>query len=693
MAKVFAADEIKLNLANILDGTVDPSAGGGVARPLGSFYTRTAGSPGLYQKTGAAATAWEKLSQSLAWRSILDFGAIADGITDSTTAIQNAINEVAALGGGVVYVPRGTFVFSQLTISAMTGVQLVGAGPGAVLLWTFNAGTAAGSGLTITGNSTAIRVANLRFSGAGLTNPAASRDNHLLRLDGAGGGILDIHVEECWFGGMVAASGDGVHVVGSAGNLVNRVWLRDCVYDGCSRFGVGVEQGWHIGWILDSYFTNCETDIGFVSTANVLSDAIQIVNNEIIHTGAERRAVRIEGDATGLITHTMLSNNIILGGYVTLSNARFCSVYGNPIFSGTFASADPVLRVFGSFADSVIDANLIDRQGGNVGPCVTIEPVGAAVPTRFLFNNNMLIQEVASAPFLTVVDATRFTVGGNVCRATNAGASTVFGMDFQAVTVALDDAMIGTGNQISAVAGTFLAAVRLLANGANVLGVSIVTNQGNQIANGAQFEIGGGGGNFTTNQIMFAGNNWAATTLDFTGVGVTVIPRIGFNAGTFGSQLFTGAGSPEGVVTARTGSMYLNRSGGQGTSVWYKETGTGTAGWIAMGGVPLAFGTGDTTVAGATEIQIPVTRPGTLRNLRVQVTGAGTGAATVTYTVRVGGVDTTILATISNTATGAASDTTHTANVVAGNLISISIVKSGAVAAGQTNVIASLELV
>lgn len=44
---------------------------------------------------------------------------------------------------------------------------------------------------------------------------------------------------------------------------------------------------------------------------------------------------------------------------------------------------------------------------------------------------------------------------------------------------------------------------------------------------------------------------------------------------------FTGTGSPEGVITARPGSMYTNESGGAGTTLYIKESGAGNTGWIA----------------------------------------------------------------------------------------------------------------
>lgn len=42
-----------------------------------------------------------------------------------------------------------------------------------------------------------------------------------------------------------------------------------------------------------------------------------------------------------------------------------------------------------------------------------------------------------------------------------------------------------------------------------------------------------------------------------------------------------GSGSPEGVVTAPPGSIYRNTSGGAGTTLYVKESGTGNTGWVA----------------------------------------------------------------------------------------------------------------
>ena len=48
-----------------------------------------------------------------------------------------------------------------------------------------------------------------------------------------------------------------------------------------------------------------------------------------------------------------------------------------------------------------------------------------------------------------------------------------------------------------------------------------------------------------------------------------------------GATINTGAGSPEGVVTAPVGSIYLRTGGAAGTIVYEKATGAGNTGWVA----------------------------------------------------------------------------------------------------------------
>lgn len=47
-------------------------------------------------------------------------------------------------------------------------------------------------------------------------------------------------------------------------------------------------------------------------------------------------------------------------------------------------------------------------------------------------------------------------------------------------------------------------------------------------------------------------------------------------------RIYRGYGTPLNVVSAGVGSIYLNLSGGAGTTVYEKESGTDASGWVAL---------------------------------------------------------------------------------------------------------------
>ena len=46
-----------------------------------------------------------------------------------------------------------------------------------------------------------------------------------------------------------------------------------------------------------------------------------------------------------------------------------------------------------------------------------------------------------------------------------------------------------------------------------------------------------------------------------------------------GATISTGLGSPEGVVTATVGSLFLSRNGSTSNTLYVKEGGSGSSGW------------------------------------------------------------------------------------------------------------------
>ena len=47
------------------------------------------------------------------------------------------------------------------------------------------------------------------------------------------------------------------------------------------------------------------------------------------------------------------------------------------------------------------------------------------------------------------------------------------------------------------------------------------------------------------------------------------------------TEIFSGQGSPEGIRVSPKGSLYLRYDGGAGTTLYVKESGTGSTGWVA----------------------------------------------------------------------------------------------------------------
>ncbi|WP_429216525.1 glycosyl hydrolase family 28-related protein [Kitasatospora sp. MAP12-9] len=188
----------------------------------------------------AGATPAAAATGSLDWLSVKDYGALGDGATDDTAAVQSALNAAAAAGGGTVYFPVGKYLVTPangnpaLTVGG-NGIRLVGAsskgatllkGGNGILLRMSGAGTDP-SGAT---HRSYCSVENLGFNGNGKTGLLLElyyNDNSYIRdVFMSSNNDLCIDAVEFWdsrFYNLVIESSSGT----PGSTTQPNVWLRN----------------------------------------------------------------------------------------------------------------------------------------------------------------------------------------------------------------------------------------------------------------------------------------------------------------------------------------------------------------------------------------------------------------------------------------------------------------------------------
>ena len=285
--------------------------------------------------TGAVATTVQaKLRETV---SVKDFGAVGDGVTDDTAAIQNAINAVNAAGGGVVYVPTTSSYYKISTALVLySKIHLVGAGYASRI---HSTNTTRLNAIIATGTSGAHlssgAVKNLRLTATTVWTAGVSSAT-------TGSGVYLIYCDEWEISGNYISgwSDAGVSVTDSNRNKISKNHVQD------------IAQG------LQVFSQNQD------STGNVLNE------NTIGNTGLYDGII-IEGGAVAGVGRGY--GNVVAGNTINNTRERGITsnlsyntvVNGNSVMgAGVGATSSNMgILMFGSTGSSVT-GNVIDRSNG-----------------------------------------------------------------------------------------------------------------------------------------------------------------------------------------------------------------------------------------------------------------------------------------------------------------------------------------
>lgn len=555
--------------------------------------------------------------------SVKDYGAVGDGITDDTAAIQNALNSTAT----DIYFPEGTYLISNPTNSSTAVLNSAVAnrrihGPGIItanaqvkralyvtganntITLNFDGNNCIGYAIVVTAENpiiTGCRIENLNgftnWGGIGIRvtltdidTPVLISNNFIRNLQGVGDGT----------GGNGAGMQRGIVVESNheytnrilvTGNLIEKVegeegdaivtYCRDSsnVYrnlpvviqnntvNGWTRRAVKLQSG--NGTVFGNSFSNDGiTDIpSLQKVVDIVQGSSHTISGNIFKNCLYQSQVSAFMDATEApINNIIITNNIIIGiGSETASNLIAARTYGTGlVVSGNIVSCPDFAGYFVNIqhsTDVMLNNNTLSINTGDW--------YSFSSNTNLRFDNNLIGNNKGSY-YAHYVDYTNFE---QVFDATSTA---------KGITLLNRDTEISDGETIARIRcrqndasypNTVMSSIEFVGEG-SLGSTAIVFSTGTGASPDVQRMRVTTGGSFRpeadgTQNLGTSSYRWGSV------YGSNFYPGGGTVTWT------SGTGSPEGVVTAAVGSLFTRTDGGAATTLYVKESGTGNTGWVA----------------------------------------------------------------------------------------------------------------
>jgi polygalacturonase len=484
------------------------------------------------------------------------FGAKGDGVTDDTAAIQAARD---AAGAKTVSFPAGTYLVTDIR-NTVAGQK-----------WLLDAGAT-------------IKLAD-------------GSDTHTLWLTGEGssieGGAIDGNKAN------QTANGHGIVITGS------RCTVRGVRVENTRRYGIYALDADRITIAECDVIDSGETGITVEASAGSDRYKSRVFDNHIdrssLGSGVVGGGIKINGNEAGINTERVIirGNQVDMPSSPVSGAANCIELWGG---GGRAAISDNITNG-GSMGVSV-DSGHHTAVAGNtfVGPssygmevarCSYVTLTGNVVDGQGLATRGVLISNTSPG---------RISVAGNIIDNLAASSRGIFATNTPSYlsivgnTIELD--ATGYGIELSGATHAAISGNNIHGGGVaqkaialtNCAGVAVSGNACHNFTENGVLIIASSG---TSDNIAIAGNTMVScgnpVTTQISGGSIGTHVRWDSNApnvidmisATQNIQRRSGFGSPESAITAGIGSIYQQRDGGTSTTLWVKESGTGSSGWVA----------------------------------------------------------------------------------------------------------------
>lgn len=263
------------------------------------------------------------------------------GATDAASPINQAISDASVAGGGIVFIPVGTYSIASADITLLTGVSLWGESIDGVNLVD---NRSSGSTVRMRGADQATPISRCDVKGFRITGTSPGTNSRI--------GVELQYAQRCVVSELdIASSGFGAWVRGSASSTITA-----CRFNGCSSADASNKGAVHVVddsmahsdsiHVTDNVFVGCfEHDVVVVGTGAFRPDGVDVSDNRMIGSHVRGHRVSITVASNARVTHNQFNAAAFDGGFSTPTDFVYLAdVQAAWIADNAFTVTAPVVK-------------------------------------------------------------------------------------------------------------------------------------------------------------------------------------------------------------------------------------------------------------------------------------------------------------------------------------------------------------